>query len=69
LSVEEEDYVHNYVGFPQSMHLSPMIHLWDRGFDSHVAHSCKKSQSTLWPKVVGSVWVLRFPPTGVDRVG
>ena len=46
--VEEEDYVHNYVGFPQSKHLSPMIHLW---FDSHVAHSCEKNQSTLCRKL------------------
>jgi hypothetical protein len=32
--------------------------------------SCEKSQSTLCPKVVGFLRVLRFPPTGkVDRVG
>jgi hypothetical protein len=57
-------------GGADSMCLSPesAFHLWVCGFiDSRCTW---KELVNALPKVVGFLWVLRFPPTGkVDRVG
>jgi hypothetical protein len=59
-------------GFGGAIVRASAFHLWDCGFDPHIGLMTLmwKELVNALPKVVGFLWVLRFPPTGnVDRVG